>query len=79
MYFQKFIERRLGMEKTKVPIWQKYTLTVVEAATYFNIGETKLRRILSENTNADYVLMNGSKLLIKRKIFENVIDGISAI
>lgn len=67
------------MTKSEVPIWQKYTLTVVEAATYFNIGETKLRRIISENMNAEYVLMNGSKLLIKRKAFEKVIEQISTI
>ena len=28
-----------------VPIWEKYTLTVEEAARYFRIGENKLRRM----------------------------------
>lgn len=66
-------------KKETVPIWQKYALTIAEASDYFNIGETKLRRIISENQNASYVLMNNSKILIKRKRFEEVIDGISSI
>ena len=28
-----------------VPIWQKYTLTIEEAAAYFRIGEHKLRKV----------------------------------
>ena len=27
----------------KVPIWEKYTLTIREAAEYFHIGEKKMR------------------------------------
>lgn len=63
----------------KVPIWEKYTLTVAEASDYFNIGESKLRRFLSEHQGADYILMNGAKVLIKRKKFEEVIDVLSSI
>lgn len=67
------------METEKVPIWEKYTLTIAEAADYFNIGETKLRRMISENQNADYILMNNTKTLIKRKAFETMVDTVSAI
>lgn len=63
----------------KVPIWEKYTLTVAEASDYFNIGESKLRRFLSEHEGESYILMNGTKVLIKRKQFEKVIDGLGAI
>ena len=63
----------------KVPIWEKYTLTVAEASDYFNIGESKLRRFLSEHECESYILMKGTKVLIKRKQFEKVIDGLGAI
>lgn len=67
------------MEQTKVPISEKYVLTISEASDYFNIGQSKLRRIVSENQNADYILMNGVKVLIKRTQFEKMIDGLSSI
>lgn len=31
-----------------IPVWEKYTLTIEEAARYFRIGEGKLRRLASE-------------------------------
>ena len=30
------------MSNDNVPIWEKYTLTIEEAAQYFQIGENKL-------------------------------------
>ena len=53
-----------------VPIWEKYTLTIEEAAKYFRIGENKLRRLAEENLNAGWVLQNGNRLQIKRQMFE---------
>ena len=32
------------MNNNDVPIWEKYTLTIEEAAKYFRIGESKLRK-----------------------------------
>lgn len=58
----------------KVPIWQKYTLTIEEAAEYFRIGQTKLRQMAADNPYADYILMNGNRIQIKRKLFEAYID-----
>ena len=57
-----------------VPLWEKYTLTVKEASAYFRIGEHKLRRIISENQDADFILWNGNRPQIKRAIFEKYID-----
>ena len=34
------------MNQTDVPIWEKYTLTIEEAAKYFRIGENKLRKYI---------------------------------
>lgn len=62
-----------------VPIWEKYTLTIEEAAKYFRIGENKLRRLAEENLNAVWVLQNGNRLQIKRKKFEKLIDELDAI
>ena len=66
-------------EADKIPVWEKYTLTIAEASDYFNIGESKLRRFLSEHERESYILMNGTKVLIKRKQFEKVIDGLGSI
>lgn len=63
----------------QVPIWERYTLSVEEAAAYFRIGENKLRKIISENQDAEYILWNGNRPQIKRIKFEKMIDGISAI
>ena len=63
----------------RIPIWEKYTLTIEEAASYFRIGENKLRRIISENGNAEYILWNGNRPQIKRIKFEKLIDTINMI
>ena len=41
--------------ESKVPLWEKYILTIQEAAEYFHIGEKKLRRLVDERTDADYM------------------------
>lgn len=63
----------------QIPIWEKYTLTVEEAAAYFRIGENKLRKIINENQNAEYILWNGNRPQIKRNKFEKMIDSIDTI
>lgn len=65
--------------QTEVPIWEKYTLTIEEAAKYFRIGENKLRRLAEENLSSGWVLVNGNRLQIKRKQFERVIDSLDEI
>ncbi len=67
------------MSCLEVPIWEKYTLSIEEAAAYFRVGENKLRRIVDENKDADFVLWNSSRVQIKRKKFENYIDNINVI
>lgn len=62
------------MNAIEVPVWEQYTLTMEEAAKYFRIGENKLRRIIGENKEADFVLWNGNRVRIKRKLFEKYID-----
>lgn len=62
-----------------IPIWEKYTLTIQEAAEYFRIGENKLRDIVKENRNAPFILWNGNRPQIKRKLFEEYVDRINSI
>lgn len=53
----------------KVPIWEKATLTLEEAASYTGIGVNKLRD-LSNCRDCNFVLWNGSKRLLKRERLE---------
>ena len=48
---------RMDIEKDNLAINEKYNLTIKEAVKYFNIGEKNLRRLVSDNPNADYILM----------------------
>lgn len=61
------------------PIWEKYTLTIEEAAKYFRIGEKKLRKLAEENPDANWLMMNGNRIQIKRKQFEKIIDSLDVI
>ena len=63
----------------QMPFWQKYTLSVEEAAVYFRIGEGKLRRMVNENPTADYLLWNGNRVQIKRTKFEAFVDRLAAV
>ena len=64
------------MSYPDVPIWEKYTLTIEEAAKYFRIGEKKLRKLAEENPDANWLIMNGNRIQIKRRQFEKVIDSL---
>lgn len=63
----------------KIPFWERYTLSIEEAAAYFRIGRDKLYQIVSENKDADFILWNGTRAQIKRKKFENYIDRLNVI
>ena len=65
-------------ERFQVPIPQKSNLTVDEAAAYFNIGRDKIRQ-LSDTPNCEFVLFVGEKRLIKRRKFEEYLDGMYSI
>jgi len=50
-----------------IPVWEKYTLTIEEASKYFR------------NKDAGWLIMNGNRIQIKRRQFEQVIDKLDAI
>ena len=59
--------------KYEVPLCQKNTLTIEEAAAYFGIGMNKLRE-LTEDEHCKFVLYVGTKRLIKRRLFEQYLE-----
>ena len=67
------------MKSKAIPISEKYSLTIQEAAEYSHIGESKLRRLVEEHKGAGWVIWNGSRILIKRKAFERFLDATDTI
>lgn len=63
----------------KIPYWEKYMLTLREAAEYFHIGEKKMRQIVDENMDANFLLTSGNRVMIKRKLFEEYLNAASVI
>ena len=62
-----------------VQVKDKFCLTIDEAAEYFNIGEKKLRKIVADHLDSDFVIQNGVKVLIKRKRFEDFLEDLTAL
>ncbi len=65
-------------EKIKVPVSQKYTLTLKEAAAYFTIGEKKLRNLAQKNQGV-FAVMCGNRHLIIREKFEEFLAGTDSV
>ncbi len=63
---------RIEKEK-QVPIWERATLTVEEAAAYTGIGTKKLRR-MTDDPSCDFVLWAGSRRMIKRKKLDEYLE-----
>lgn len=66
------------MDKIMISVADKYTLTINEAAAYFNIGVKRIRRILAENPGKFAVSCGNKQLVIKHK-FEKFIDETQTI
>ena len=63
----------------ELPIWEKPLLTVVEAAKYFQFGESNIRRLTREHKEKDFVLWKDSRVYIRRKEMESFLDSINEI
>lgn len=59
-------------KRIEVPVWEKSTLTLDEAAAYSGIGKNKLRT-LTDKEDCNFVLWIGSKRLIKREVLDEYI------
>ena len=63
----------------EIPYWEKYMLTLREAAEYFHIGEKKMRQIVDENMDANFILTSGNWVMVKRKLFEEYLNQATVI
>ena len=70
---------RNNITENNTPVWNRYILTIVEAAEYYHIGEKKLRRLVDEHPKADFIIMNGNRVLLKKKQFERFLDDASYV
>ncbi len=73
----------MGIEETnrrtlKLPVGDKYALTLREASAYFNIGEKRIRRI-AEDHRGELSVYSGNKYLIIRHKFEKFLDETETI
>ena len=57
----------------EIPVSEKYTLTIKEAAAYFNIGVKKMRR-LAEDHLGEFAVCTGNRYLIIRPKFEEYLQ-----
>ena len=64
---------------TRLPVSDKYLLTIEEAAEYFGIGQKRIRRLISLDPTARFILTVGNRTQIKRKEFEKYIDDASCV
>ncbi len=62
----------------RVPLNEKYMLTIKEASAYFNIGEKKMRR-LAEDHLEEFSVLNGNRYLVIRPKFEEYICQTSTL
>ena len=67
------------MRTNEIPYWEKYMLTLREAAEYFHIGEKKMRQIVDDNLDANFLLESGNRIMIKRRLFEEYLDNATVI
>ena len=63
-----------SQQEIPLPIDRKMLLSIREAAEYNNIGINKIDEMLKQ-PNCPFVLYVGSKKLVKRKAFEEFIEG----
>ena len=57
----------------RVPISEKFCLTISEASVYFNIGRDKLYELAKIEGN-NYTLHNGKTILLKRILLEKYLE-----
>ena len=64
---------RVSAAENPIPVWERVTLTVQEAADYTGIGRDKLYE-LTDRDDCEFVLWVGSRRLLKRKKLEEYIE-----
>lgn len=62
-----------------IPAWERYVLSVEEASEYFGVSEEKIMDWIIHNPGAKWFFTVDGEPRIKRKLFEQFIDGLSAM
>ncbi len=62
-----------------LPLNQKFSLSVEEAAVYFGIGERRLRQIAAEHSGEDFILEIGTHVRFKRVLFEQFLSKTTSV
>ena len=68
------MEQKGGLTK-QLPINERYMLTIKEAASYFNIGTKKLRRIAEDNLGTVAVFCDNRFLIVRPKFEEFILNS----
>lgn len=63
----------------KIPLNERYCLTINEAAAYFGVGQKRMRKLVIDNVGTDAVIQNGVKYLVKRQKFEEIFSKLTAV
>ena len=73
--------KMIGMKQMEreIPISEKYVLSTEEASDYFQIGINRLRKMIREEPEAEWILWTGTHASIKRKLFEKKVDAMSVV
>lgn len=66
------------MVNQKIPVNEKYMLSINEAAQYFSIGVKKMRRLAEDNLGV-FSVYSGNRYLIIRSKFEEFLQKTSSI
>lgn len=72
-------EDKMREYKYNIPIHLKYGLTIEEASEFSCIGTQRLREIIAENGDLDFILYKGKQVVIKRPQFEQWLNTVNYI
>lgn len=68
------VKRKRSVHRSpEVPLWEKSSLTINEAAEYCGVGRAKLRE-LATREDCSFVLYVGKKQLIRREKLDEYLD-----
>ena len=59
--------------------FSKPYLTIAEASAYFGIGLNRFRLFVNNHKDADWLLYNGRKTLIKKKKLEEYLNSLKTL
>lgn len=62
-----------------VPTWERYILTIEEAADYFGMDEEKIVALMEDYPGSNWIITIDGVLMVKRKLFAQFLDCVSAI